>query len=242
MKLSEQIRFLYRVWKYRVRVERAEIAFVVDNLRLGQTAIDIGAHKGAFTYWMSRSVGNTGRVIAFEPQPELSGYLENIRRGLPLSNVTVVAGGVSSSSGSLRLHRPSEEPSPSATLAVQEDTNTSQSMDVSVYGLDEYSDSENLPRIDLIKCDVEGHELEVFRGATNVLRRDRPTLLFECEERHQTSSNMHEVFDFLEQIGYAGKCFANGKLIDIEPERLRDQDPSSSSYVNNFAFTHKRAA
>ena len=242
MKLSEHLRFLYRTWKYRLRVEPAEISFVVGNLRSGQTAIDIGAHKGAFTYWMSRSVGPAGRVIAFEPQPELSGYLEGVRRGLPLNNVTVVPAGVSSSSGSLRMHRPADEPSPSATLAVQEDSNTASSMDVSVHSLDEYSDAENLPRIDLIKCDVEGHELEVFRGATNVLRRDRPTLLFECEERHQSSSNMEEVFDFLEQIGYGGKCFSNGKLVAIEPDRLREQDPSSASYVNNFAFTHKRAA
>ena len=65
-------KFVFRAWRYRLRAERPEIRFLLNQLQLGHTAIDIGAHKGAYTYWMSQRVGSSGQVIAFEPQPELN--------------------------------------------------------------------------------------------------------------------------------------------------------------------------
>ena len=52
--------------------------------------------------------------------------------------------------------------------------------------LDSFFASRTQP-VSLIKCDVEGHEGEVFRGAEQLLRQDRPILLFECEQRHNGS-------------------------------------------------------
>ena len=55
-----------------------------------------------------------------------------------------------------------------------------------------------------IKCDVEGHELEVFRGAEALLARDKPTLLFEC---HDDEADRGDLFEYLIGLGYDGYFF-----------------------------------
>lgn len=67
-----RIRWLFRAWRYRYRLERREITLLLQQLRPGDWAVDVGAHKGAYTYWMQRAAGATGQVFALEPQPLLA--------------------------------------------------------------------------------------------------------------------------------------------------------------------------
>ena len=71
MRLFDRLHFLHRAWRYRLRAERDELAFVLSRDLRGATVLDIGANRGIYSYWMHRVVGATGQVIAFEPQPEL---------------------------------------------------------------------------------------------------------------------------------------------------------------------------
>jgi hypothetical protein len=59
-------------------------------------------------------------------------------------------------------------------------------------------------RISFVKIDVEGHELEVLRGGIETLRRHRPNLLIEIEQRHSPVPIFHTL-DFLASLGYAGE-------------------------------------
>ena len=88
---NDYLRWIFRAWRYRLRIEKPEITFLLNHLKLGQVVLDIGAHKGAYTYWMSNRVGESGRVIAFEPQPELNLYLSKIARHVPTKNIYVAA-------------------------------------------------------------------------------------------------------------------------------------------------------
>ena len=62
MPLVEKVQLLYRAWRYRFKLDPQEISFLLGNVSAGQTCVDIGAHKGAYTYWMQRAVGPTGRI------------------------------------------------------------------------------------------------------------------------------------------------------------------------------------
>lgn len=229
---------LCRAWRYRIKVERDEIRFVLRNLRPGDTAIDIGAHKGAFTYWMRRQVGSHGRVLAFEPQPILATRLQRLTRGWP--NVVVENMGLSSRSGTLSLRMPDGGPSPIATFEPRRMTAGMREISVPVTTLDEYLARATTPiqRIDLIKCDVEGHELEVFRGAQRMLRQHRPLLIFEREARHCGGQPIELAFDYLAGLGYRGYFPVGSKLRDIaEFDLERDQEHANGdSYINNFVF------
>src|SRR5258708_28259634 len=94
---TESIRFRTRALKALLRDQRAEFGAIRRHLRPGDVACDIGANKGSFIYWLSWWVRN-GRVVAFEPQPELARGLLNICRVIKLGNAKVEAKAVYSQS------------------------------------------------------------------------------------------------------------------------------------------------
>src|SRR6478736_6593931 len=104
--MSVRLKYLYRAYRYRFRVDPAEIRFVRQSLRPGQIAADIGCHKGAYTYWMRRCVGPRGAVYAFEPQPGQVAYLREAFSAMGYDNVELVPMAVSDKCGQLPLYTP----------------------------------------------------------------------------------------------------------------------------------------
>jgi FkbM family methyltransferase len=232
----DRLPFLYRAWRYRVRVDPAEIRVVLSALRPGACAVDVGAHKGGYLYWMRRAVGPAGRVFAFEPQPELAGYLRSRVRDLGFDNVVVEEVALSDASGRAVLEVPEGGPACGATLEPGL-PGARRPVTVAVQTLDAYFASRPELRIALVKCDAEGHELRIFRGAERILREHRPVLLFECEAQHNRRQRVEDVFRFLEGLGYSGQ-FVRGRRLFPLPEftPALQADPRARGYVNNFVF------
>lgn len=232
------LKWIYRAWRYRLINERSEVAFVRSHLKSGDVALDIGAHKGAFTYWMAKRVGPSGHVFSFEPQSVLAQRLIRLTESAHWSHVTVNNLALSSEAGVATLSVPGGKPSPGATLEPRNVTSDEQTT-VSVSTLDQYFTEHPVPSIKLVKCDVEGHELEVFRGGKNLLRKYKPLLLFECEARHRQDGRLDEVFRYLFDLGYRGEFFCHGKLTSLKQfdPVIHQADPESSVYAGNFVFT-----
>ena len=192
---------------------------------------------------MQKAVGPQGRVFAFEPQPELAAYLRSVSAASRHKNLTVTEAALSAAPGSLQLFRPTSSPSPSASLERFKCDEQGESIPVRVESLDHFFGAVPSRPIHFIKCDVEGHELDVFRGAEQILRTDHPILLFECEARHHADSSIQEVFDFLHGLGYEGSFFRHGVETPLAELTTQDQAaPQSPGYVNNFAFKPATAA
>lgn len=236
---ADQLRWRYRAWRYRLKLEKHEVGLILDHLKPGDTAIDIGAHKGAFTWWIRQATGRSGRVIAFEPQPVLAHGLAKLVQEKAFNNVTVENLGLSSEPGTLTLHVPTGGPSPGATFETRGDeAGQNDKIPIKVTTVDQYATEHDLPAIRLLKIDVEGHELEVFRGAAQRLQQDRPNILFECELRHRQSDNLDEVFTFLNEMGYQGFLVGAGELIPIQefdPQKHQVAG-NPARYFNNFWF------
>jgi FkbM family methyltransferase len=232
---SAAISLTCRAWRYRLWLERYEIGFVRRSLAPGDTAVDIGAHKGAYTYWMHKAVAPSGRVVCFEPQPQLADYLNRMKAALPMERVEVVNLALSSRRGEMTLAVPQGGPSPAATLESGLLKGPHILFLVGVTTLDDYFGTG--AQVHFIKCDVEGHEFDVFRGGERLLRAQHPILLFECEERHQRRQEWRDTFAFLEGIGYQGAFFTPKGLRSIrEFDPVRHGEPTSPEYVNNFVF------
>lgn len=235
MAVSAHLRLLYRAWRYRLRIDPGEIHHLLATLRPGQRALDIGAHKGAYSYWMSKAVGSEGEVFAFEPQPELAAYLA----GLALPNLTVENLALSSAAGEGMLNIPGSGPSPGATLETRRGASGRQ-MAVRRTTLDSYFAARSGPPVSLIKCDVEGHELAVLQGGAELLARDRPALILECEARHHAGDSIADVFAWLDRLGYRGSFFLRGSRLPLEQfDAVKHQRPGHKPYVNNFIFEHE---
>ena len=204
----EKLSALHRIWRYRLNTEKESIGFLLSQNLLAKTVVDIGGNKGIYSYWMSKMVGEKGTVVVFEPQPELRGYLESLRYSFQLNNLTIVNKALSSSAGHQSLYR--YKVGDGGASLISDSNEDRQSVEVEVATFDNYFSSWNGPKIELIKCDVEGNELEVFKGAKDRLLEDCPTLLFEC---HKKEAEKGELFSFLVSLGYDGFFFSGNEKI-----------------------------
>jgi FkbM family methyltransferase len=199
--------FLHRAWRYRLRTERAEIAYLRSLDLTGRTAVDIGAHRGIFSYWMSKAVGPTGRVVAFEPQPEMIRQLHDFRTSFFwIKHFELVESGLSDAPGQATMRRVGDHTG-GASIDRTNRPNTVE-FTIPLTTLDAHFAAHPPARpIGFIKCDVEGHERAVFRGAKETLRRHRPCVLFEC---HDAEAAEGGVFRDFEELGYRG-WFMHGR-------------------------------
>jgi FkbM family methyltransferase len=212
MSWYEYLHFLVRVWRYRYKGEEFGIAYMLSRELAGKTVIDIGAHHGIYSYWMHRHVGAAGKVFAFEPQPELINYLHGVKKSYGLGNLQIEPMGLSCEPGELILRRPHGHSGGASFTRFKTGRDDIDLIPVQVTTLDRYFGRHAARPISFIKCDVEEHELEVFRGGQQILTEDRPDLLFEC----LTASRPNvAVFDYLQSIGYTGYCFGPAGLAPV---------------------------
>jgi FkbM family methyltransferase len=236
---TESIRFRVRALKA-LRDQRTEFFAIWRHLRPGDIACDIGANKGSFIYWLSWWVGD-GRVLAFEPQLELARYIQRLCRIIGLGNVTVEAKAVYSHSGDRDLFVPDGHgPGASLQHRTPEGRNFT-TLSVPVVALDDYFKESD--RITLLKIDVEGAELALFKGAERILRQHAPLLIFECENRHLAPGNVQDVFSYLAGFGYEGSFICRNRRLPIsqfDAAVHQRQDGEwfwkSKDYCNNFIF------
>ena len=206
--IIQKMSAFHRIWRYRLNTEKESVGFLLKQNLQNQTAVDIGGNKGIYSYWMSKAVGEKGTVVVFEPQPELGGYLESLRQSFQLNNLTIVNKALSSSAGKQSLYR--YKIGDGGASLISDPDEDRQSVEVEVSTFDSYFSDWNGPKIGFIKCDVEGNELEVFKGAKDKLLEDCPTLLFEC---HEKEAEKGELFSFLVSLGYDGFFFSGNKKI-----------------------------
>ena len=117
MSVYERLRMRNRLLRYRFKSERPSIEFLLSSRLTGTTVLDIGATFGVYSYYMSKAVGRKGRLIAFEPQPELGLHLEAVKKTYRLDNLTIVKKGLSSAPGQLTMRRSTPGSKPSTPIS-----------------------------------------------------------------------------------------------------------------------------
>ena len=138
----------------------------------GMTAIDVGAHIGAFSLLASRLVGGTGRVIAVEPVPENALCLRKMVEANMLTNIKVVEKAAGDRSGVLSLSLSPDASGHHSAVFERSD----ERIHVSACTIDELVEDLGLDAVDFLKIDAEGYEPNVLRGAQRTVERFRPVI------------------------------------------------------------------
>lgn len=169
--------------------------------------------------------------MAFEARPQQAEALRTLFHGSP---VVVEAVGLSSRDGIAELRMTVDDLGRSTlhTDNTLDAVGTIETLRVPIRTLDSY----NLSNVGFIKIDVEGHEMDVLHGAEATLRRNRPNLLIEVEDRHATDA-VRRVTDHLRNRGYAGSFLVDGTLIPMGSFVASEhQRVGTVPYINNFIF------
>ncbi len=222
------------------------IALLDELVGPSDLVVDAGANSGVFTARLAELVGPAGRVLAFEPNPEYLPRLEQIA-GVA-GNVVVHASALSDAAGEAMLHVPVRSGSRLDSLGRLGHAAGDGELALSVptVTFDEVLAREDRP-VRFVKCDVEGHELAVLRGAARVLEDEQPALLVEIEWRHAGEA-MPQTFELLEDAGYAGQVVTHIgprplSEFDLERDQLAhlgdelEHGAMPRDYLNEFLFT-----
>jgi FkbM family methyltransferase len=209
-----------------------ETHFIASLVPPGGTALDIGANHGVYSYFMVR---HFDRVVAFEPQPACVDTLRTWAKG----RVDVRQVALSDHHGDGQLAIPVKSGVPLTGYARLDGAvdGPSSHLVVSVERLDD----QGLDDVRFIKIDVEGHELSVLRGSETLLRRDRPLLLVEIEQRHLGRGHtIAEIVSYLTDFRYGcffhfGRAWADFGQFRLDTHQNIDQI-GQRGYANMFLF------
>ena len=219
--------FFEHIW------EPYESALFLKQLHAGMNVLDIGAHIGYYALHAARAVGKTGHVFAFEPAPENFALLsENVRLNhlqkiLTVENLavsdraqTLVMSLSNTNTGDHRIYATNQDDdalfnknAPRATHQVQ------------AIAMDEYLKTKNVARIDVIKMDVQGAEMQVLRGMCETLRANPNVILFFEYWQFGLQGNgtpIQAPLEFLEQEVGMQLFYINSETERVEPKRARE--------------------
>jgi len=141
----------------------------------GNVVLDIGAHIGWYSIQAARAVGDSGRVVALEPDESNRKQLERNLALNQIANHTIVPLAAWSVTGLVHW-------SPSEVSVWNKIDAVRGSETIEAISLDDLVTRLSLPRVDWIKMDIEGAETEALAGAEVTLRRFHPTLFIEVHE------------------------------------------------------------
>ncbi|KUH36529.1 MULTISPECIES: FkbM family methyltransferase [Streptomyces] len=158
-------------------------AFLRDRLRPGDTFIDVGAHRGAFSLLASHAVGPHGRVVAIEPHPRFHDDLAAVAAANHRTNIRTVRFAASDSTGVVVLYV--EDPSNLGHTTAVRPRHVHATVEVPTASLADLVSRADLATARVIKIDVEGAESAAVRGLTPVLPhlRDDAELVIEVTPR-----------------------------------------------------------
>lgn len=158
-------------------------------LREGDTVLDIGANVGWFSLRAARRVGESGRVIAFEPDPITCERMKENVRSNGLKNITIEHIGLGETSGCAMLERVNFRNS-GMNRIVQSVTCDSRDMVlVHLLRMDDYCKDSHIDNISVIKIDVEGYEMKVLHGGEHTIYRHLPIIIIECNKTALSQQN-----------------------------------------------------
>ena len=190
-------------------------------VRPGEVALDIGAHIGVHTVLLSALVGRAGVVHAFEVNPaKLPALQVTVSH---LANTVLHPFGLADESRRAALFVPEDQTMASLSDWTEGRVGVVQKTECELRRLDDLVADGSIAAPDFIKCDVEGAELQVFRGALNTLdREDAPIVLFEANARAALGfgASIGAATDFLRSLRRPNYSIfhvqGNGQLIRID--------------------------
>lgn len=204
----KKIHYSYSV--KRMIQEEKDLEYIRKIVKTGSVVIDIGANVGVYTIALSREVGDSGAIYSFEPILSTYEILVSNVRHMSLKNVTTINMGLSEKKETLLMEIPhydegGENYYQSRIVDKANLVPDLRHYEINVTDLDSYLKEKKVEAVDFIKIDVEGHELNVIKGALTTLDTFKPAMFIEVSGSiDEAGTNAQLVNQLIVKRGY--KC------------------------------------
>jgi FkbM family methyltransferase len=196
--------------------------FLRQTATPGMTFVDIGAHLGFFSFYAAALLGPAGRVIAFEPDPDLYEALVRSARLNHPDRILCANTALSDTTGQAVFYR-AKKPASSSLVPEKpgREHRYHDTITVACQRFDDYMKERegDLRTLRLIKCDVEGHEVQVVSGMLETLVRAAfPTLWIEVRGpggSTRAPNTFEAVNRMLSGLGYTPFLWADGRYVPV---------------------------
>jgi len=188
--------------KYELKVLKC----VLSKISKGDVFIDVGAHIGKYTFVVAKRVAPTGKVIAIEPNPLVFKALVNGIRQNKLTNVIPLNIAVSDKNAIVKLYVKR-----SSTLSsIKEPDYSIKIISVISKSIDSIVQELNLNKVDWVKIDAEGAEVDILKGMTNTLTKFRPKIIIEVEKKNfDECTRIFHMFNYSYEILEEAESYYN---------------------------------
>ncbi len=222
---------------YVFRSRELDHKWMLDNeLSSGNVVLDLGANIGYYAIMEARKIGGTGKIYAIEPDPR---NIELLQKNINLNEINNIfefeQGAISNKDQKAEFILSSKTNLSSFDL--QRSKNNPNSITVQTYDLGTYL--KNKKRVDLIRMDIEGHEIEVFdsliKFSKNFKNHLPKKIIFETHFGiyKKKKEQVKEVFNKIFDIGYKIKYFSSPN----EPrEGLKEKGYNPFKIIKDFPF------
>jgi len=211
-----------------------EVALLDKFVSPGDVCIDVGGAYGRYTLPLARRVGETGKVFTFEPGRYSFKVLSFIKRFYCLDNVSLIKKALSDQEGQIRLFSPVKKSgklgSSLAYISKQAQENTISEL-VPMTTLDSFCLENEVKQVNFIKCDTEGSELLVYKGAQRLIQEQNPVILSEVDKGYLSRFNhtISDLEDFFLKNKYRFIVYRNGAFKELN--HIREN--------GNYFFVHQ---
>lgn len=219
------------VWAYRHatgKLRVPEIDALSKYLHSDSICLDVGAHGGSWSRGLARIVPK-GHVYSFEALPYYADVLRKTLKLLGQRQVTVLNRAVAERDGSVQMARKDCEGNTltGKTHVAINGEGSQEMVSVPAVTLDSFWREICEKRVDFVKCDVEGFELFVLRGARKLIEACRPVFYNElnaewCERYDYTPANIFSFFDEYEYTPFYIDVEKGVVNVDVEKHVNRD--------------------
>jgi FkbM family methyltransferase len=208
-----------------------DLRFLWRSLQPGMVFLDIGAHHGIYSIVAAKRLGTDGTVVAFEPSLR---EFRRLRLHLRLNRMHWVRSepvAIGAAASTRRFFQVLEGDSTRGGLQPPATRDKVAETSVETVCLDDYVSRFPLKRVDIVKLDVEGGELEVLQGASNILTTFRPVFICEVLDAatHAWGYEAREIILKFQCFGYSWFEFRSDG--SIFPHEIEGQYPDVRNYL-----------
>ena len=174
--------------------------FITSWIKPGMVALDIGADIGYYTLLFAKIVGPKGKIYSFEPIPEAKWYLDKNIKNNNLNNVKTFSFALFDKQGNVCL----EDPFIKSKINLSKKTLRDNDIMVEMKIFDSWRLNDITEKVDLVKIDVEGSEINTLRGMKATLQNEHPAILVEVHPHQLKSFGFiaNDLVKFLKTFAY----------------------------------------